>query len=156
MTTHRLVEFSVDESEAVVSLDEVNGGRGWCNLTPEVAADDVDVLSVNVLSLRVKRGAPVATYVSSPPKRGDARPGTLGVLHTRGRLGSERVDRMLDGAPFATRQDHQQRGLLLEVPAGTPSVEVLACMRRFLDALCDFERTGKWRMDVYLRDTKEG
>jgi hypothetical protein len=153
VTTRRLVEFSSDDAEAVTALEALRGGRGWCNLTPEVAADDVDVLGVNVLSLRVKRGAPVATYVTSPAKRGEERPSTLGVLHTRGRLGATRIDSMLEGASYALRQDHNQRGLLLEVPPTAEPAEVLACMQRMLSSLCDYDRTGTWRLDVFERST---
>ena len=151
MTVHRVVEFSDERAEAVAGLDAVAAGRGWCNVTPQIAADDVEVLSVNVFSLRVKRGAPVATYVTSPDKRGVQRSGTLGVLHTRGKLGRERIERLQDGAGFIVRQDHQQRGLLLEVPPGTSSDIILATMCALLDSLCDYERSGKWRMDVYER-----
>ena len=151
MTTRRELEFSDDRVAAITAIDGVAAGRGWCNLTPQIEADDVDVLSVNVFSLRVKRGAPVATYVSSPPRKGDAQPGTLGVLHTRGRLGKERVGALLDGAPFGIRQDHTQRGLLLEVPSDAQSAQVLSVMCSLLDSLCDYARTGRYRMDVFER-----
>ena len=155
MTTQRLVAFRDDHAEALSAIDEVADGKGWCNLTPEVADDDVDVLSVNVLSLRVKKGAPVASYVTSPPKRGERRPSTLGVLHTRGRLGKDRIAELLGPATFTVKQDHQQRGLLLEVPPGAPAVTVLGAMQQLLEGLCDYERTGRWRLDVYQRVTKE-
>jgi len=155
MTTQRLVQFRDDNLEALSAIDEVGDGRGWCNLSPEVTTEDVDVLSVNVLSLRVKKGAPVASFVTSPPKRGERRPSTLGVLHTRGRLGRERIAELLGGAAFQVKQDHQQRGLLFEVAPGEPAVVVLEAMRRLLEGLCDYERTGTWRLDVYHRASKE-
>ena len=151
MTTHRLVEFADDPVPAVEAIDGIADGRGWCNLTPEVDASDVDVLTPSVFSLRVKRGAPIASLVTSPPRKGERRPGTLGVLHTRGRLGRQRIDELLGGAGFAVRQDHTQRGLLLEIPPETPSTTVLDVMRSVLSALCDYNRTGKWRLDVFER-----
>jgi hypothetical protein len=151
MTARRTLEFRDDPAEAVAALDDVGAGRGWCNLTPEVAADDVEVLTVSVFSMKMKRGAPIATYVSSPARKGEPQPGTLGVLHTRGRLGKERISTLLDGAPFALRQDHTQRGLLLDVPAATESRTVLSVMCSLLTALCDYERTGTWRLDVFER-----
>lgn len=151
MTTHRLVEFADDATPAVTAIEGIADGRGWCNLTPEVDASDVDVLTPSVFSLRVKHGAPVASLVTSPPRKGERRPATLGVLHTRGRLGKARIDELLDGAAFAVRQDHTQRGLLLEVPPETPSSTLLDVMRSVLSVLCDYERTGKWRLDVYER-----
>jgi hypothetical protein len=151
VTTHRLVEFADDESTAIEAIATISDGRGWCNLTPEVDSSDVDVLTPSVFSLRVKRGAPVASLVTSPPRKGERRPATLGVLHTRGRLGKERIDDLLDGEAFTVRQDHTQRGLLLEVPPETPAPRVLEVMRRVLATLCDYDRTGKWRLDVFVR-----
>ncbi len=151
MTSRHQLEFADDTAPAIAALDNLDDGRGWCNLTPEVSADDVAVLTPSVFSLRTKYGAPVASFVTSPPKRGERRPSSLGVLHTRGRLGKAKIAELLDGASFAVRQDHTQRGLLLDVPATTPSSEVLDAMCRLLGGLCDFERTGKWRMDVYER-----
>jgi hypothetical protein len=151
VTSHRLVEFGEDPAPAVAAIDDIADGRGWCNLTPEVDASDVEVLTPSVFSLRVKRGAPIASLVTSPPRKGERRPATLGVLHTRGRLGTERIDQLLGGAGFSVRQDHTQRGLLLEVPPGTPATTVLDVMRSVLSMLCDYERTGKWRLDVFER-----
>jgi hypothetical protein len=151
VTTRRQVDFTEELAEPLAALDAVAAGRGWCNLTPEIVADDVEVLSVNVFQLRAKRGAPVATFVTAPSRKGDPQPSTLGVLHTRGKLGMERIDRILDGAPFGVRQDHMQRGLLLEVPVETSSSLVLTSMRALLTALCDYEPTGRWRMDVFER-----
>lgn len=151
MTTHRLLEFTDDADRAVAAIDQIADGRGWCNLTPEVDADDVEVLTPSVFSLRVKRGAPIASLVTSPPRKGERRPATLGILHTRGRLGKERIDTLLDGAGFVVRQDHNQRGLLLEVPPGTPPTTVLDVMRSALSRLCEYNQTGKWRLDVFER-----
>ena len=151
MTTHRLVEFGDDPAPAVSAIEGIRDGRGWCNLTPEVDAGDVDMLTPSVFSLRVKQGAPVASLVTAPPRRGERRPATLGILHTRGRLGRERIAQLLDGEPFAVRQDHTQRGLLLEVPPETGSARVLDVMRAALSVLCDYERTGRWRLDVFER-----
>jgi hypothetical protein len=147
----RVVEFSDDHTTALAAIEGIADGKGWCNLTPEVSADDVDVLSPSVFSLRTQRGAPIASYVTSPPKLGERSTGTLGVLHTRGRLGKERIAAMLDGAPFTLRQDHNQRGMLLEVPADTPATTILDVMCRVLVELCDYERTGRWRMELYER-----
>jgi hypothetical protein len=150
-TTHQLLEFGDDATGAEAAMEGIADGRGWCNLTPEVDGSDVDVLTPSVFSLRVKRGAPVASLVTSPPRKGERRPATLGILHTRGRLGKERLAQLLDGESFSIRQDHTQRGLLLDVPADTPVPRVLELMRHLLSVLCDYERTGRWRLDVYER-----
>jgi hypothetical protein len=150
-TSRRVLEFTNDEQAAVTAIGRLFDGRGWCNLTPQIDADEVEVLSPSVFSLRTKQGAPVASFVTSPPKRGERRPSTLGVLHTRGRLGKERVAHLLEGAPFVLRQDHQTRGLLFDVPPETSSATVLSTMCRLLEALCDYDRTGRWRLEVFER-----
>jgi hypothetical protein len=150
-TSRRALEFTDDDHEAVVAIDGLGDGRGWCNLTPQIDADDVEVLSPSVFSLRTKQGAPVASFVTSPPKRGERRPSSLGVLHTRGRLGRERIAQLLGGAPFALRQDHQTRGLLFDVPPDATAATVLTTMCRLLEALCAYDRTGRWRMEIYER-----
>jgi hypothetical protein len=154
VTTRQVLEFSDDPAVAVEAVAGISGGVGWCNLTPEIEADEVEVLSPSVFSLRTKQGAPVASLVTSPPKRGVARPSSLGVLHTRGRLGKERVTQLLAGAPFMLRQDHQTRGLLFEVPPDAPAAEVVATMCRLLETLCDYDRTGRWRLEVFERTVR--
>lgn len=151
MTTKRQFEFSEDTAAALDAIDAIAAGRGWCNVSPEVSADDVTVLAPSVFSLRAGYGAPVATYVTLAPKPAERRAGTLGVLHMQRRLGAQRIAELLDGERFAVRQDHNNRGLLLDVPLDTTSRVVLAVTLRLLAGLCDFERTGRWRMDVFER-----
>jgi len=63
-------------------------------------------MKVNYFGLRLNKGVTVATFVTTAPRHGVAQPSTLGVLHSRSRLGSERITSMLAGAPFTVRQDH--------------------------------------------------
>ena len=151
MTTPTSISFSNDRTEAIGAIESVDAGRGWCNVVPNVV-DDVDELKVNFLGLRKLEGVTVATFVSRPARHGTAQPSSLGVLHTRGRLGRARIAELVDGAPFRLTQDHNQRGLLLEVPADTPAALVLDVMCRCTTALCDVAMTGTWRLDRYLRD----
>ncbi|HUD68647.1 MAG TPA: hypothetical protein VMQ40_00245 [Acidimicrobiales bacterium] len=153
MTTHRQLEFADEQAGAIEAIASIANGKGWCNLTPEIDSTDIEVLSVSVFSLRTKRGSPVATLVTSPPRKGIPRAGTLGVLHTRGRLGAARIESMLNGVAFPIRQDHTQRGLLLEVPGEVDPATVLTVMTSVLADLCDYRRTGNWRLDVFERAT---
>jgi hypothetical protein len=57
---------------------------------------------------------------------------------------------MLGGAPFTIRQDHNTRGLLLEVPVDTSAEEVLTVMCSLTEALCDYDFAGKWTMSQFL------
>lgn len=150
MSARSQLHFSSDRAEAIEAIESIAAGRGWCNVVADVV-DDVPDLKVNIFGLWVNRGAAVASFVSFPPRDGVAQPSTLGVLHSRGRLGIERINSLLAGAPFAVQQDHSQRGLLLSVPPLTPAAQVLDVMCTMTTALCDFETIGSWRLDLYTR-----
>ncbi len=150
MTTNSELSFGADRGEALAAVESIADGRGWCNVVPHVV-DDVPDLKVNFTGLWVSRGVPKASFVTVAPRAGVPQPSSLGVLHSRGRLGGERIRGLLEGAPFVARQDHNQRGLLLEVPVGTSAQQVLEVMSNFTSSLCDYEMTGSWRLDLYVR-----
>ena len=150
MTTPSHLFFSDDRAAAIEAIASIASGRGWCNVIPEVV-DDVPDLKVNVWGFWSSPGVPVASYVTVAPKRGEGLPSSLGLLHSRGRLGRERITLLLEGAPFTIRQDQRQRGLLLEVPVGAAAAQVLHVMCTLTESLCEFEMTGKWRLDLYRR-----
>jgi hypothetical protein len=149
MTEPTVLTFSEDRTAAVAALDGVGEGRGWCNVAP-VVEEEVADMKVNYFGLRLNKGVTVASFVTAVPRRGVAQPSTLGVLHSRSRLGKERIAAMLDGAPFVTKQDHNTRGLLLEVPVATPSAQVLTVMCSLTEALCDYDFTGRWTLSQFL------
>lgn len=107
-------------------------------------------MKVNYFGLWLNKGLTVATFVTAAPRKGDAQPSTLGLLHSRSRLGPERVALMLHGAPFATRQDHNTRGLLLEVPNDAAASQILNVMCTLTESLCDYDFTGSWDMAVFV------
>jgi hypothetical protein len=149
MTTPTIMTFSDDRSDAVEALDAVGDGKGWCNVSPLVE-EEVPDMKVNYFGLRLNKGVTVASFVTAAPRRGSVQPSTLGILHSRSRLGKERVTSMLAGAPFTIRQDHNTRGLLLEVPADTASAQVLTVMCTLTEALCDYDFIGKWTLSQFL------
>lgn len=149
MTTPTLITFSTDRDSAVAAIEAVAAGRGWCNLSPDVEEEVAD-MKVNYFGLRLNKGVDVASYVTSAPRRGIAQPSTLGVLHSRSRLGRERIMLMLAGAPFTIRQDHNTRGLLLDVPVDTPAAQVLTVMCTLTEELCDYEFTGRWTLSQFI------
>jgi hypothetical protein len=150
VTTRSELQFSDDRDEAISAVESIASGRGWCNVVPGVV-DDVADLKVNVFGLWVNQGVAVASFVTSAPRHGEVLPSSLGILHSRGRLGRERITLLLGGAPFTVRQDHNARGLLLDVPADTNADKVLDVMCSMTASLCDFAMTGSWRMDLYVR-----
>jgi len=150
VTERSQLEFSTDMTAALKAIDSVAAGRGWCNVVPRVV-EDVPDHKINFGGLWVNKGVVEASFVTAPPHHGEAQPSTLGVLHTRGKLGRERIVSLLEGAPFRVTQDHNQRGLLLEVPVNSPAKQVLDVMISIASSLCDYEMTGIWRMDLYVR-----
>jgi hypothetical protein len=143
------ITFSDDRGGAIAALDAVSGGRGWCNVSPKVEEDVAD-MKVNYFGLRLNHGVTIASFVTAAPRHGLAQPSTLGVLHSRSRLGGERIRTLLDGVPFSVRQDHNTRGLLLNVPADSSAELVLRVMCSFTEALCDFTFTGSWTLSQFL------
>lgn len=153
VTAKRQFFFGTDRDEAIDAIDSVASGRGWCNVVPCVA-DDVPDISVKFTGMWVRHGATEATLVTFAPKKGLVQPSTLGILHSRGRLGKDRITMMLNGAPFVIRQDHANRGVLLEVPADAPDAHVLEIMCSMTETLCDYSLTGRWRFDLYQREAE--
>jgi hypothetical protein len=150
VATKSQLRFSENRVDAIAAIESIGSGRGWCNVVP-ITVDDVPDLKVNVLGLWLNSGVPVATLVTSAPRNGEPQPSSLGVLHSHRRLGRERIALLLGGAPFVVRQDHNQRGLLVDVPVGTSASLVLERMCSMTDELCDYEKTGDWRLDLYVR-----
>ena len=150
MTTRSQLRFSTDRADALSAIESVASGKGWCNVVPAVS-EDVKDLTMNGFGLWVSKGVTVASLVTAPPRRGVDQPSSLGLLHTRGRLGRDRIISLLGSAPFKVRQDHNQRGLLLDVPARTPASPILDVMCSLTAELCDYELTGYWRLDLFIR-----
>jgi len=150
VATRNALEFSSDRDGALDALTSIAAGRGWCNVTPIVRDDDVGEHRVNALGLWITRGVPVATYLTAPARKGIDQPSTLGLLHSRGRLGHENITKLIGDAPFPIKQDHRQRGLLLEVPFETSVELVLDVMCTLTEAVNDYEFTGSWQMVRYL------
>ncbi len=132
-------------------MESLAQGRGWCNVAPYVDGDIPD-LKISLTGLWVSSGVPTASYVTFPARGVAAVPASLGVAHSRGRLGVQRIRELVNGAPFTLRQDHRFRGVLFDVPPEAPIHQVLDVMCEMTNALSDFETTGRWRMDVFIRE----
>jgi len=101
-------------------------------------------MKVNYFGLRLNKGVTVATFVTTAPRRhAFAQPSTLGVLHSRSRLGSERITSMLAGAPFTVRpKTNNTWGLLLELARcrqhREPNRSLRAPVARSRSRCCDY------------------
>ncbi|MEO9180853.1 MAG: hypothetical protein ABI298_04290 [Acidimicrobiales bacterium] len=149
MTAALTIRFSTDRDRAIDAIESVASGRGWCNVTPLVE-EDVDPMKVNYFGLRFNKGVVVASYVTVAPKKGVEQLSSIGLLHSRGRLGHERINSLLAGAPFATKQDHNSRGLLLGVAPNAPASLILNVMCTLTEELCDFQFTGTWNLSHFV------
>lgn len=149
MSTPTTYQFSINRTDAVAAVASSNEGRGWCNVTP-VVEEDVADLRVNYFGLWVNKGVPVASFVSAPKRKGVAQPSSLGLLHSRGRLGIEQITSLLDGAPFLVKQDHSQRGLLLEVANSESAQLIVDVMCRLTEALCDYTFNEEWLLAHFV------
>lgn len=149
MTSRSELVFSSERSGAVTAVGMSFAGRGWCNVS-RLVIEDVPELKVNFYGLWVNKGVAVASFVPSVPRHGIGRPSSLGLLHSRGRLSVERIDALLNGAPYVVRQNHSQRGLLLDVPEGESAERIVNVMCTMTDSLCDYESTGDWRLTLFL------
>ncbi|HEY1825932.1 MAG TPA: hypothetical protein VGG21_08255 [Acidimicrobiales bacterium] len=145
--------FSEDRSEALAAIESIAGGKGWCNILPRIVDDDVPDIHINFIGW-TNRGITKASFVTEAPKNAQPQPSSLGVLHSGGRVGRARVTAMLEGAPYSIRQDHSQRGLILIVPPSAASSEVLDVMCRFSSELCEYERAGGWRFELFEREER--
>ncbi|MGD0056064.1 MAG: hypothetical protein ABSC34_11590 [Acidimicrobiales bacterium] len=150
MNVHTEMSFADERTAAAAAVDSIAAGRGWCNVVPGVTEEAKD-LTMNVFGLWVSKGVVVATFVTNRDRHGEAQPSSLGLLHTRGRLGRERIATLIGDAPLRTRQDHNQRGLLLDVPPDVSARKVLDVMCTLTSSLCDYELTGTWRLDLFVR-----
>lgn len=150
MSVRTRLNFTDERAAALDAMTSISSGRGWCNVVADVD-DDVPDLKVNVLGLWINRGAAVATLVTSPARDGAPQPSTLGVLHSRGRLGRERIATLVGDMSCSVLQDHNQRGLLLSVDPETSLTKVLDVMCIMSMSLCDFDTNGGWRLDLFVR-----
>ena len=149
MLTPTNYQFSTNRSDAVDAVASSTEARGWCNVTP-IVEEDVSDLKVNYFGLWVNRGVPVASFVSAPRRKGIAQPSSLGLLHSGGRLGIERIASLLCGAPFGVQQDHSQRGLLLNVEPDASAQLIVDVMCHLTEALCDYTFRGEWQLAHFL------
>jgi hypothetical protein len=152
VTTKDRFEFSEDHARANESLASIAAGKGWCNVSPVVVDEDVPELKVNIFGLWINKGVTVATFVTTPPRAGVDQPSSLGLLHTRGKLGAARIKELLGSVPYIVQQDHSQRGLLLSVPTSVPASAVVEVMSTMTAELCDYELVGRWAMTLFRRN----
>jgi hypothetical protein len=141
-----------DLTPLIAILTDVDRRDGWVNLTPGVPADidlDEDRSLVSFLAGSSRVEAPLATWM--PAQRGSGKPGTLGVLHRRGRLHRAGLAGLASiPSSWRCRQDHARRGLLFEVVSTTPS-ELAETMVAVVEELTTLPTTGRYLAELFTR-----
>ncbi len=146
-----VLDFALDDSALLVqALGSIDQGTGWINLTPgvpsELVGDDRSLFSWLVGSRPLI--APLATWM--PAVAGSGKPGSLGILHGRGRLHAEEIAKLALPPSWRCRQDHARRGLLFDV-GDTTANELATIMMRVVDQLAMVTTTGRYMAEVFTR-----
>ena len=131
--------LTFDAGEVDVVADRLDE-RGWVNLQPGVAEEDVPPPTSSLFGLFSARGpaVPLCTW-----HRGER---SAGVQHATGPKAASRID-----VPPGWRvvQDHPRRGLVVRVPADVEDVEVLRWLVDVGIRLCPVPTTGRWLAELH-------
>jgi hypothetical protein len=148
---------SARREELVAFMDVLGQAReGWVNLQPSADAEqEYTALRPSVLGGMLSGTVAQVTMGTWIPAKGGRRPGRverLGLFHPTGRGAKARLAQKGLPVPagWKVRQDHQRRGLILDVPVGTDHGQVLDWAVQAGTLLCPVPLTGRWRAVVYL------
>jgi len=147
-----VIEFDEENLEPLeAALRSLEVVEGWINVTPGVPSDqvieDASVFSWLLGSRQIS--APMATWMPAPP--GSRGAGTLGILHSRGRLHREGIASLVSiPSSWRNLQDHARRGLLFEVLETTPT-QMAEVMVAAVEELATVSTTGRYLAEVFRR-----
>lgn len=151
-----MVEFVPGDPAAVVAImDELAAEAvGWINLQPAVEPDDLPPPPGELRQLFSARGpeVPLATWTPGAVRRdGSPGPEEVGIQHGTGRKARDHLADHGGGVPagWPVRQDNPRRGLVVEVPLGTPHQEILGWVLPAAGILSEVPFAGPWRAAVF-------
>ena len=117
-------------------LDE----RGWVNLQPGVAEDDLPSPPSSLFGLFGARGPVVPLCTWHPGER------SAGVQHAAG----PKIAKQVEIPPgWRVVQDHPRRGLVVRVPPDVSNVVVLRWLVDVGARLCPVPTTGQWVAELH-------
>jgi hypothetical protein len=156
MTTKEDVAFDPLQPEALVAImDELHTAGGWCNVLPGVDEEEARRATPSGVFSSLFGAAPplvaMGTYLPLAGRRhGEVR---VGILHAAGRLQIDGQRRLAGGVPQGWRvtQDHARRGLVLAVPAATPTSEIATWLVRAISDLTAVRTQTPWLAEVHRR-----
>ena len=131
--------LSVDAADLHLVAERLDP-RGWVNLQPGVAEEDLPPPAGSLFGLFGGRGpmVPLCTW-----HRGER---SAGLQHATGPKLARRID-----VPRGWRivQDHPRRGLVVRVPADVADLEVLRWLVDVGGGLCVVPTTGQWLAELH-------
>jgi len=131
--------FALGDTAALVARLEAVEGRVWVNVQPHVDDEDLPAEG-GTPGLLSGRGPtlPLATWTPGQPAARRPTPVTIGIQHGAGpRVAHHLRDLGLPVPPaWEVVQDHPRRGLVVEVPDGSPLADVLGWLLAATGALC--------------------
>ncbi|HVF14299.1 MAG TPA: hypothetical protein VM942_06840 [Acidimicrobiales bacterium] len=152
----RYLEFDPERPDDVVATMDAMAaaGRGWVNFEPAVLLDDVPPAGGGFFGLFSGRGpdVPLATWTApTAPRRGRGEPAMIGLQHGAGRRIEPHLAEMGQPMPdgWVVVQDYVKKGLVVSVPSGVPSSEVLEWLLAAARAVSSVPLEGMWRASVY-------
>ncbi|HEX2578306.1 MAG TPA: hypothetical protein VHK88_18315 [Aquihabitans sp.] len=146
------LEFDEDDlAPAVAVLAEVTAaGGGWVNLSPEVEPGHDPPPRNVVVAVFSARGAAIPLATFSAPEQPGGR-ATIGIEHGAGPRALERLAEhdLVLGPGWLKVADHPRRGLVVTVPPGAATADVLWWLLAASHALSPVPLTGAWLAKVY-------
>jgi hypothetical protein len=151
------IEFQADHLEAVLAVlavmaDLANRRDGWVNLQPAVPEEDLPPppSGFGALFPSPSFDVPLGTWM---PGRDAEAPDSVGLQHAAQRKVAGPLAGLELTIPegWVLRQDHPRRGLVIDLPPGTPPAAVLGWLIPAATALCLLPLTGDWRALVHRR-----
>lgn len=149
-----MVEFEEGYGDAVTAAMDAltESGRGWVNLEPAMAEDATPPATPGIFSVFSGTGpaVPLCTWV--PPRADQKLPhAEIGIQHKAGPKAARTLAGLENAVPegWPVLQDHPKRGLVVAVPPGLPSREVLTWLLRAGRALSRVPITTTWRAAIH-------
>jgi hypothetical protein len=147
-------ELPFDEDDLaplVAVIDELAAaGKGWVNLLPQVEEGHEPPPRSFVVELFSARGDAVPKATWTPPEKAGQR-AKIGIQHGSG---PKAIKRLADAdLPLPDRwmkeADHPRRGLVVNIPDGTDTTDVVWWLLAASHALSVVPLTGSWMAHVY-------
>lgn len=152
----RVVEFTLAERGPVLDLMRELAARrhGWVNIQPLVEADQLPAPTGGIVLGWLTGGLPplpVGTWIAPRVRRGQVRPGSLGLAHNANAKVARRLVEAGLAAPAGWRmvQDNARRGLVVEIPADTEVATILDWLLRAMVTLSTIDTGDEYRATVH-------